>query len=171
MDILVGYGVSPRMDIILQHYWGHLSMVAKAGHYGITLFKGYIGVTQGGTISPTIFNMVIDLVIHYSVILVARKGSGPYVFGRSVQWLSDFFYADDGLLDLTKPAWIQAELDVLQCFYRWALKNNLYKSAGVIFHPCYIFSRHSEAAYTWRMIDVGPYFWDRQRRSVWCSGV
>ena len=33
MEILVGYGVSPRMDRILQHYWGHLSMVARAGHY------------------------------------------------------------------------------------------------------------------------------------------
>ena len=84
MDIIVGYGVIPQMDSILQHYWGHLSMVARAGHYGRTPFKGHIGVTQGDTISPTIFNMVVDLVIHYWVTLVARKEAGPYGFGRSV---------------------------------------------------------------------------------------
>ena len=76
MNILVGYGVSLRMDRILQNYWGHLSMVARSGHYGGTPFKGHIGVTQEGTMFPTIFNMVFDSVIHYSVTLVARKEAG-----------------------------------------------------------------------------------------------
>ena len=89
-----------------------------------------------------------------------------YGFGQAVQCLSEFFYADDGLLDSTKPAWIQAELDVLKCFYTLVLQNNVYISDGVVFHPCYIFSRHSDAAYTWRMTDVGPYFWDIQGRRV-----
>ena len=115
--------------------------------------------------------MVFDSVIHYSVILVSRKESGPYGFGQSVQWLSEFFYTDDGLLDSTKPAWIQAELDVLKCFYRLILQNNVYISAGVVCHPCYIFSRNSDAAYTLRMTDMGPSFWDIQQRRVWCSGV
>ena len=146
-------------------------MMDRAGHYGRTLFKGHIVVTQGDTISPTIFNMVVDLVIHYWVILVARKESGLYGFGRSVQWLSDFFYADNGLLESTKPAWIQAELDVLKYFYRLVLKNNVYNSVGVVCHTHYIVSRHSEATYTWRMTNMGPSFWDIQRRRVWCSGV
>ena len=84
MEILVGYEVGPRMDRILRHYWGHLSMVARAGRYGRTLFKGHIRVTQGDTISPTIFNMVFDVVINYWVTLVARDEAGPYGFGRSV---------------------------------------------------------------------------------------
>ena len=102
-------------------------MVARAGNYGRTLFKGHIGFTQGGAISPTIFNMVVDSVIHYWVTLVVREEAGPYGFGWAVQCLSEFFYADDGLLDSTKLVWIQAKLDVLKCFYRLVLQNNVYK--------------------------------------------
>ena len=41
------------------------SIVAMAGHYCGALLKLYRWVTQGNTISPTIFNMVVDAVIHH----------------------------------------------------------------------------------------------------------
>ena len=41
MDILVGYEFGLRMERILRHYWGHLSMVDRAGRYYRTLFKGH----------------------------------------------------------------------------------------------------------------------------------
>ena len=38
-------------------------MVARAGGYFGTGFKGKRGVTQGDLLSPTIFNVVVDAVV------------------------------------------------------------------------------------------------------------
>ena len=65
LEILMGYGVSPQIKKIIRHYWNHLSMVARSGCYYGTPFKGHQGVTQGGTLSPTIFNMVVDALIYH----------------------------------------------------------------------------------------------------------
>ena len=40
-------------------------MVARAGGYYGTAFKGERGVTQGGPLSPTIFNVVVDAVVRH----------------------------------------------------------------------------------------------------------
>ena len=71
LEILMGYGVGPQIKKILWHYWNHLSMVARAGCYYGTTFKGHLGLTKGGPISPTIFNMVVDAMIRHLVMLVA----------------------------------------------------------------------------------------------------
>ena len=63
MKIIGGYGSIPQMERILWNYWDHLSMVDRAGRYYGTPFKGCQGVTQGGPIYTTIFNMVVDAVI------------------------------------------------------------------------------------------------------------
>ena len=110
-------------------------MVTRAGRYGRTPFKGHRGVTQGDTISPTIFNMVVDAVIHYWVTLVAGEESGSYGFGRAVQWMEDFFNADDVLLDSPRLVMIQTELDVLRFLNRLVPQKNINKSVGVVFQP------------------------------------
>ena len=69
LDILEGYGVGPRARGLLRTYWGKLMMVARAGGYFRTAFKGARGVTQGETLSPTIFYVVVDTVVHHWVIL------------------------------------------------------------------------------------------------------
>ena len=63
LEILMGYGVSPQIKKIIRHYWNHLSMVARSGCYYGTPFKGHQGVTQGGPLYLTIFNMVVDAMI------------------------------------------------------------------------------------------------------------
>ena len=42
-------------------------MVARAGGYNREEFKGARGVTQGYQLSPTIFNLVVDVVVCYWV--------------------------------------------------------------------------------------------------------
>ena len=73
-------------------------MVAKVRRYCGTPFKDRRGVTQGGTISPTLFNMVVGAAIFHWVVMVAGEEVLPYGFGREVQWLSMFFYTNYGLL-------------------------------------------------------------------------
>ena len=62
MDILVAYEVGPLALCILWRYWDHLTMVARAGAYFGSSFKGQCGVTQGYPLSPTFFNVVVDAV-------------------------------------------------------------------------------------------------------------
>ena len=52
LEILEGYGVGPRSRRLRQTYWRRLTMVARAGGYYGTDFKGEQGVTQGNTVSP-----------------------------------------------------------------------------------------------------------------------
>ena len=42
-------------------------MVARAGGYYGTAFKGKRGVTQGDPLSPTIFNVVVDAAVRHWV--------------------------------------------------------------------------------------------------------
>ena len=76
LEILEGYGVGPRSRRLLQTYWRRLMMVARAGGYYWTAFKGGRGVTQVDPLSPTIFNVVVDAVVRYwvtSVIVDAEE--------------------------------------------------------------------------------------------------
>ena len=48
-------------------------MVARAGDYYGTGFKGARGVTQGNPLSPTIFNVVVDAVVRHWVTLYMEE--------------------------------------------------------------------------------------------------
>ena len=67
LEILEGYVVGPRARRILRAYWGKMTMVARAGGYYGDAFKGAQGVTQGYLLSPTIFNVVVDVVVRHWV--------------------------------------------------------------------------------------------------------
>ena len=58
------------------------------GRYYVTPFKCHRGITKGDPIYPTIFNMVVDVVICHWVMLVVGKDARPDGFGREVQWMA-----------------------------------------------------------------------------------
>ena len=63
IDIFMGYGVGPRTLRILCTYWVRFHMVENAGGGYGPVFQIHHGVTQGGPLSPTIFNLAIDTFI------------------------------------------------------------------------------------------------------------
>ena len=63
LGILERYSVGPQARRLLQTYWRRLTMVARAGGYYGTAFQGARGVTQGNSLSTTIFNVVVDAVV------------------------------------------------------------------------------------------------------------
>ena len=67
LEILEGYGVGPQDRNLLKTYWLCLTMVARAGGYYGTAFRGERGVTQGDPLSPTNFNVVVDAVVRHWV--------------------------------------------------------------------------------------------------------
>ena len=68
-----GYGVGPQARRFLRTYWEKSTMVARAGGYYGTRFKGARGVTQGEPPSPTIFNVVVDAVVRHWVTLAVEE--------------------------------------------------------------------------------------------------
>ena len=51
-------------------------MVVQAGGYYREPFHGERGVTQGDALSPTIFNVVVDVVVRHWESLVAEQEGG-----------------------------------------------------------------------------------------------
>ena len=91
LEILVGYGIGPRKERILRIYLEHLLMVAKTGRYYGTPLKGYWGIVQVDPLSPTIFNMELDVGIQNWVTLVSGEEAAPEGLGQAVQWLAALF--------------------------------------------------------------------------------
>ena len=65
LEILEVYGVGQRVRRVLQSYWRKSTVVARAGGYYGSGFKGERGVTQVKPLSPTIFNVVVDAVVRH----------------------------------------------------------------------------------------------------------
>ena len=80
LEILKGYGAGKCVRRLLREYWDKSTMVARAGGYYGTGFKGERGVTQGDPLSPTIFNVVVDAVVRHWVTMaieaVENRGRG-----------------------------------------------------------------------------------------------
>ena len=105
LEIMEGCGVGPRACRLLRAYWGEMTMVARAGGYYGEEFKGAWGMTQGDPLSPTIFNVVVDVVVHHWVTMALneaeKRGGGE---GRNQAAL---LYADDGMVASSDPRWLQ----------------------------------------------------------------
>ena len=67
-----------------------------------------------------------------------------------------FFYADDCLVALTDPFWLQGVFDTLTgLFCRLGIRKNVGKMVGMLFLPFLVAGTQSEAAYKWRMTREG----------------
>ena len=73
LEIMEGCGVGPRSCRLLRAYWGEMTLVARAGGYYGEEFKGAWGMTQGDPLSPTIFNVVVDVVVHHWVTMALNE--------------------------------------------------------------------------------------------------
>ena len=91
LNILEGYIVGPQTLRLLPTYLDRLQVVAKADGYFVPPFHGYRGVTQGNTFFPTVFNVVVDSVIHHWLTVVAPTEAGAEGLGETVQELVGFF--------------------------------------------------------------------------------
>ena len=77
LGILEGYGVGPRALHLLRQYWARLIVVVREGAYYGSPFRIERGVTQDDSLPPTIFNVVVDVVVcHQKSLLVAEQEGG-----------------------------------------------------------------------------------------------
>ena len=75
-------------------------MVARTGGYFGVPIKGQCVVTQGDPLYPKIYNVVVYTVPRHWVSVLAEEDVEAVTdgFGRYVQRMAAYFYADDGIL-------------------------------------------------------------------------
>ena len=100
-------------------------MVARAGSYYGKGFKGERGVTQGDPLSPTIFNVVVDAVGRHWLQLATQEAERRGERGREGRHQAALFYADNGMIALSDPQWLQWAFTVF-CWFVFSptLSNN-----------------------------------------------
>ena len=145
-------------------------MVARAGGYYGTAFKGEIGVTQGDPMSPTKFNVVVEAVIRHWVMGVIADAEAQGDLGKEGRNQAALFYADDGMVASSDPRWLQGAFNTLvSLFDRVCLRKNVGKTVGMVCHPCQAAGNLSTAAYGRRVTGVGPTYRERLKGQVDCS--
>ena len=151
LDILTVYKLEPRTISILQTYWFRLQMVAKVGgHYG-PAFQSHHEITHADSLSPIIFNMVVEAVIQHwvTVVVPPQEGTRREGLGMSVQALSSIFYADDRLVASTKSALLQGAFNALEgLFNQMGLRKNEGKTVSMACWPCHTPHSWSTEVYT-----------------------
>jgi hypothetical protein len=132
--ILEGYGARPNMVWLVRNFWKEATMVCHAsGNYGEP-FQAGRGVTQGGPLSPKLFNILVDAVAR-EWMQKLREGS-TLDADETDQLMASFFaifYVDGAYLASRDPDFLQRVLDVLvELFARVGLKTNVQKTQTMI---------------------------------------
>ena len=127
-------------------------MLARACWYYRAAFKGDQVVTQEYPLSPTIFNVVMDAVVRHWVALMVEGAEEQGERGQEGRHHNSLFYADDGMVLLSDPRWIQGAFSTLVgLFDRVGLRRNFGKAVSMVFSQT-----QSEVAYGRQMTGEGP---------------
>ena len=139
LEIQQGYGVGPNALGLIKFYWDNQRCVAKCGKYHGETFVPYHGATQGGVVSPTLFNVLVDAVVRkwwvdvMNDMTIASTGLQGDDAGR----LASLFYADDNAIGSKDHEWLQNAIQYLCNLFRdcTGLKPNTEKTETMSCHP------------------------------------
>jgi hypothetical protein len=148
LEILEWYGTGALTLQLPCQFWDNQLVVAKqGGNFGVAL-PAMRGVAQGDTVSPTIFNIVVDAIIRHWLNLILDDGSEVIGFCQTVREQLVLFYADDRLLASRNQLWLQMALSCLcELFERVGLRMNMKKMKTMTCTPGYISGQVTLPAY------------------------
>ena len=123
-------------------------MVSKAGKYYGRPFSMGRGVTQGYTVSLTLFNIIVDTVFRETL----QEICGPQEAQYGFRWLAEeqniCFYADKGRISGRYPIWVQTALTTMvRMFGRVGLQKNLNKTNAMICTTGFIWGQQGSKLY------------------------
>ena len=109
LEFLEGYGVGPNALGLLKFYWDHQRCVAKCGQYHGETSVPYHGTTQGGVVSPTLFNVPVDAVVRkwWAGVMDDMTIANTGLQGDNVGRLASLFYTNDGAIGSKDHEWRQ----------------------------------------------------------------
>ena len=139
MEIIRGYGLGPKLQRLIHRLWDKQEVVSKSGKFFGSLFRTERGVTQGDPVSPTIFNIVVDVVVRE----VLLKSCGPQKSHHGFVWLRGkhniCFHADDGQIAGHNLIWVQTTLtEMVRMFKRVVLQTFLRKNKAMVCLPGFV---------------------------------
>ena len=139
LEILKEYGVSLNMLGLLKFYWDNQCCVAKSRNYYRETFVPYCDETQGGIVSPTLFNDLMDGVVQkwYEDVMENITTANTRLRGNNVGCLASLFYADDSAIGSLDHKWLQNANQHLCNLFRdyVGLKPNTKKTETISRHP------------------------------------
>ena len=151
LTILEGYEVGSNVLGLLKFYWDNQCCVAKCGKYHGETFVSYCGATQGGVVSSTLFNVLVDAVVWKWLADVMKNmtSANTGLQGDNVGCMSSLFYTDDGLNGSKDHEWLQNATQHLCNLFRdcTGLKPNTEKTETMSCHPGLIRGRCSMEGY------------------------
>ena len=127
-------------------------------------------MTQGDLLSLTIFNVVVVAVIGHWVHGIMEDAEARGETGREGRHQDALFYAKDGMVISSDPAWRQgAFITLVGLFDRVGLRKNFGKTVRMVCHPCQAGAgNRTEEAYERRITVEGRSYAERQRERVKC---
>ena len=152
LEILGHCGVGEKALRLIARFWRDAELVCRASGYYGRHFLAIRGVTQGGPLSPAIFNLMVDAIVRKWVrVLQEVHGMGL----EDVRRLMTCFYADDGLIVTRNPEDLQIAFDVLTgLFDRVGLRTNTTKTEAMVFLPGKIMTPLAAESYEAQMDDT-----------------
>ena len=147
--IVEAYGVGPNMLRLIKAFWDEATLVCRAmGRYGDP-FQSERGVTQGGPVSPKIFNIMVDAIVREWIRQILGDDAAAEGYGDAIRLLLAIFYADDGYIASRSEQQLQEALDILvDLFGRVGLRTNVQKTKGMTCVNGTIRTKLSEEVYS-----------------------
>ena len=114
-------------------------------------------MTKGDPLSPTIFNVVVDVVVRHWVALAVEEAETQGERGREGRHQAALFYADDGRVASSDPCWLQWAFNTLfGLFDCVGLHTNVGKTVSMACRTYPTAGNHLEVAYGRKMTGEGP---------------
>ena len=91
--------------------------------------------------------------------------------GKEVRHQAALFYADNGMVDLSYPCWIQGAFKTLfVLFDRVGLRTNVGKTVVMVYRPYQAAGNQSKSSYGRRITREGPTYRELQKGRFSCRG-
>ena len=124
-------------------------------------------MTQGGPVSPEIFNIVADAVLREVLLEVCGPQEAQHGFGWSTGGQKIYFYEYHRQIAGRNPIWVQTALTAMvRMFDRLGLQTNLSDTKSMVCTPGFILGQKGSEAYKQIATVEGPKFWERKRTRV-----
>ena len=89
---------------LFETFWECQKFLPSQNDFHWPAFPAMRGTTQGGLVSPTLFNVVVDNVIRtWLAIKIEDQPVAQYILVETVGRCVGLFYADNGMVGLRNP--------------------------------------------------------------------